>query len=36
MSAEGSTFSIDQMQALIGLAQQGCAELAAAQLAAVE
>ena len=35
MSAEGATFSIDQMTALLDLARAGCAELAEAQLAAV-
>lgn len=34
MSAEGSVFSLDQMQQLIALAQKGCAELAAAQVKA--
>jgi ribonuclease PH len=34
MSAEGSTFSKDQMTALIGLADKGVAELVAAQKAA--
>lgn len=35
MSAEGSTFSLDQMGNLVNLAQKGCAELSAAQKAAV-
>lgn len=35
MSAEGSTFSLDQMGNLVKLAQKGCAELSAAQKAAV-
>ena len=35
MSAEGSTFSMDEMSQLLELAQKGCAELAEAQLAAV-
>ena len=35
MSAEGATFSIDQMTALLDLARAGCTELAEAQLAAV-
>lgn len=35
MSAEGSTFSRDQMNALMDLAEKGTAELTAAQLAAV-
>jgi ribonuclease PH len=35
MSAEGSTFTRDQMAALLDLAARGNAELAAAQLAAV-
>ena len=35
MSAEGSTFSRDQMDKLIDLAEKGVAELTAAQLAAV-
>ncbi len=35
MSAEGATFSTDQMTALLDLARAGCAELAEAQLAAV-
>jgi ribonuclease PH len=35
MSAEGATYSRDQMNQLLDLAEQGVAELAAAQLAAV-
>lgn len=35
MSAEGATFSVDQMSKLVALAQKGCAELSAAQLGAV-
>lgn len=35
MSAEGSTFSMDQMQELVRLAQKGCGELAEIQKAAV-
>ncbi|MEM8539194.1 MAG: ribonuclease PH, partial [Pseudomonadota bacterium] len=35
MSAEGSTFSRAQMDALVDLAEKGISELAAAQLAAV-
>lgn len=35
MSAEGSTFGRDEMDVLMELAAKGCAELAAAQLAAV-
>jgi len=34
MSAEGATFSREQMNALIDLAEEGSAELAAAQIAA--
>lgn len=34
MSAEGSTFSREQMDQLMGLAEKGCAELVAAQKAA--
>ncbi|MEQ3726313.1 MAG: ribonuclease PH, partial [Tateyamaria sp.] len=34
MSAEGSTFSRDQMNSLMDLAEKGVGELAAAQLAA--
>lgn len=34
MSAEGSVFSLDQMNSLIELAQKGCAELAEAQIKA--
>jgi ribonuclease PH len=36
MSAEGSTFSRDQMNALMELAEKGVGELAAMQLAAIE
>lgn len=36
MSAEGSTFSRDQMNALMDLAEKGCGELAAMQGAATE
>jgi ribonuclease PH len=35
MSAEGATFSRDQMDALLGLADRGIADLVAAQNAAV-
>ncbi len=35
MSAEGSTFSRDQMNAMMDLADKGIAELTAAQIAAV-
>ena len=35
MSAEGTTFSFDQMTALLDLAQKGCSELAAIQMEAV-
>lgn len=35
MSAEGATFSLDEMNALLGLAQKGVGELVAAQKAAV-
>ncbi|MGR3484311.1 MAG: ribonuclease PH [Paracoccaceae bacterium] len=35
MSAEGATFSIDEMQSLMTLAQAGCARLAEAQMQAV-
>jgi ribonuclease PH len=36
MSAEGSTFSRDQMNTLMDLAEKGVSELAAAQMAATE
>ena len=35
MSAEGATFSTDEMSELLGLAQKGVGELVAAQKAAV-
>ena len=35
MSAEGSTYTRDQMNAMMDLADKGIAELTAAQLAAV-
>ena len=35
MSAEGSTFTREQMNAMMDLAEKGIAELTAAQLAAI-